>query len=48
MSSNDDFEAKIVETLLENGKNKHKLYCERCSSVILLPQKADMAKKEVK
>ena len=47
MSSADSEQAKETE-LVENGKNKNKIYCERCSSVILLPQKAEIVKKEVR
>ncbi|KAK3576367.1 hypothetical protein CHS0354_018915 [Potamilus streckersoni] len=28
------------KSVVEDGKNIHNIYCERCSSLILLPQKA--------
>ncbi|XP_048779986.1 guanine nucleotide exchange factor MSS4-like [Ostrea edulis] len=30
----------VQENLMEDGKNKTKLFCERCSSIVLLPEKA--------
>ena len=48
MSSGDVSPAKETETLVENGKNKDNIYCERCSSVILLQHKAEIVKKEVR
>ncbi|XP_076470090.1 guanine nucleotide exchange factor MSS4-like [Babylonia areolata] len=32
--------------LLENGKNKTKIYCQRCSSLVLSPSNAEMVEKE--
>ena len=47
MSSNEIPQAQNADTLTENDKNKHNLICERCSSLVLLSQKADLVKKEV-
>ncbi|XP_061197454.1 guanine nucleotide exchange factor MSS4-like [Saccostrea echinata] len=33
-------ESTAHENFVENGKNKTKLFCERCSSTVLLPKKA--------
>jgi hypothetical protein len=40
-------ETTVQESLIEDGKNKTKLFCERCSSVVLLPEKAVYSEIEV-
>lgn len=41
-------DASEISSLTENGKNIAKIFCERCSSLVLLPMKADLIKKEVR
>lgn len=40
-------ETTMSENFVEDGKNKTKLFCERCNSTVLLPMKAVYCEVEV-
>lgn len=40
-------ETTVSENFVEDGKNKTKLFCERCNSTVLLPMKAVYCEVEV-
>ncbi|XP_060066526.1 guanine nucleotide exchange factor MSS4-like [Ylistrum balloti] len=46
-ASIDDAVSVKFDGMVQEGKNKTKICCQRCSSVILLPQKASMKEKEL-
>lgn len=45
-SSNVGSSASAFTDLLENGKNKTRIYCQRCGSLVLSPCNAVMVEKE--